>query len=219
MPKQALVIGLGQFGMAVAQSLEEKGVEVLAIDRDRDLVEIAVNVTTEALQLDATDEGALAQVMPGRRDLAICAIGDDSKEASIICTAILRQLGVPRVVARAGNKLHARILRLVGAHVVVNPELEFGQRLANRLIYEKIVSDMPLGSDLRMTEFELPSGFEGETLATLALPRRFGVMVVAIRRPEESAVELPDPNAILRRGDHLIVVSKEAALSKLMKGA
>jgi trk system potassium uptake protein TrkA len=219
MPQQALVIGLGQFGMAVAQSLTEKGVEVLAIDRDRDLVELAANVATEAIQLDATDEGALSEVTPGKRDLAVCAIGDDSKEASIICTALLRQLGVPRVVARAGNELHARILRLVGAHVVVNPEQEFGQRLANRLIYEKIVSEMPLGSDLRITEFQLPPSFEGQTLAKLSLPRRFGVMVVAVRRPLEGAVVLPDPNAVLQPGDNLIVVSKEAGLSRLMKGA
>ena len=219
MPQQALVIGLGQFGMAVARSLTDKGVEVLAIDHHRDLVDLAVGLATETLQLDATDEAALAQVMPSRRDLAVCAIGDDSKEASIICTALLRQHGVPRVVARAGNALHARILRMVGAHLVVNPEQEFGERLATRLIHEKVITDMPLGPDLRITELQLPPSFAGQTLMQLALPRRFGVMVVAVRRPGEGAVVLPDAQAVLQPGDNLIVVSREAALAKLMKGA
>lgn len=217
MAQQALVIGLGQFGMAVARSLAEKGVEVFAIDRREDLVEDAADFAAESAQLDATDEDALAQVLPGTRDFAVCAIGKESREGSIICTALLRQHGVPRVIARAGDLIHARILRLVGAHLVVNPDQEFGERLANRLLYERIVTDMPLGHDLRITEFNLPDSFAGQTLQELALPRRFGVMVVAVRRSGQENVMLPDPAAVLRSGDSLVVVSKEAAIANLME--
>jgi trk system potassium uptake protein TrkA len=217
MREQALVIGLGQFGMAVARSLAQRGVEVLAIDRRQDLLDVASAFVTEVIALDATDEVALAQARPGERDVAVCAIGEDAKEASIICTAILRQQGAPRVVARAGDALHARILHLVGAHVVVNPEHEMGERLANRIVYEHIVSDMPLGDGLWVTEFKVPESFEGKSLQDLALPRRHGVMVIAVRQPE-GKVLLPKADLELRAGESLVVVAREEDLSALLEG-
>lgn len=216
MAQQALVIGLGQFGMAVARALSKRGIEVLAIDRRQDLVDLASAFATEALALDATDETALAQAQPAERDLAVCAIGEDAKEASIICTALLRQQGAPRVIARAGDALHARILHLVGAHLVVNPEDEMGERLANRLVYEKIVSDMPLGDGLWVAEFTVPASFDGKTLKELALPRRHEVMVIAVRRPE-GKIALPTADVVLKEGESLVVVSREAALTRLLE--
>ena len=182
MSQQVLIIGLGQFGMSLARTLSEKGAEVLAVDRDKPLVEEAAAFVTEALALDATDESELARLQPARRDCAVCAIGDDSKEASIICTALLRQMGSPWVIGRANNPMHRRILQLVGAHLVVNPEEEFGRRFANRLINRHVISDMPLGEDLHLTELAIPPAMVGRSLVELALPKRFGVMVVAIRR-------------------------------------
>lgn len=214
---QALVIGLGQFGMSVAKSLTEKGVEVLAVDRNRELVEIAAGLGIEAVQLDATDENALMQTIPANRDLAICAIGEESKESSIICTALLRQCGVSRVVARSCNAIHTRILKLVGAHLVVNPEMEFGQRLSSRLIYSKVISDMPLGSDLHITEVQIPGKFVGSTLKDLALPKRYETTVIAIRCSKTDAITLPDPEAVLQPEHNLIVISKPDAISKLME--
>ena len=96
MSQQILIIGLGHFGMSLARTLSEKGAEVLGVDVNKNLVEEAAAFVTEAVVIDATDEGELAQLEPGKRDLAVCAIGDDSKEASIICTALLRQMGTPR---------------------------------------------------------------------------------------------------------------------------
>ncbi|MDH3349434.1 MAG: NAD-binding protein, partial [Desulfobulbaceae bacterium] len=101
MTQQILIIGLGQFGMALARTLSEKGAEVLAVDVKRNLVDEASAFVTEAIVLDATDEAELARLEPGKRDSVVCAIGDDSREASIICTALLRQMGAPLVIARA----------------------------------------------------------------------------------------------------------------------
>lgn len=217
MRAQALVIGLGQFGMAVARSLVQRGVEVLAVDRRPEVIDAASAFATEVLALDATDEAALAQTRPQARDLAVCAIGEDAKEASIICTALLRQAGAPRVVARAGTAVHARILHLVGAHLVVNPEQEMGERLANRLVYERVVGDMPLGDGLWVTEFQLPAAFQGRSLQDLALPRRHGVMVIAVRRPD-GKVLLPKADLVLEEGENLVVVSSEEDLARLLEG-
>ena len=96
MRKQVIVIGLGQFGLALGRSLHERGVEVLAIDSSLELVEAAAPFVTEAVCFDATDEKALMRAAPGDRDVCVVAIGDHSRDASIVCTALLKQLGAKR---------------------------------------------------------------------------------------------------------------------------
>lgn len=217
MENQALVIGLGQFGMAVAQALSEKGIEVIALDRKKQLVDTATAFAAESLVMDATDEHALARLEPGRRELCICAIGDESRESSILCTALLRQQGAPRVFARATDFLHARILRLVGAHLVINPEREFGFRLANQLIYERVVSDMPLGHGLQITEVRIPPSFAGKTLMELNLPRNFGVTVVGVRA-EDGRPRVPvDPKTPLIADELLMIVSDTSSVGRLLE--
>ncbi len=209
MQRQALILGLGQFGRALARSLTAHGVEVVAVDQRADRVQAVAPFVADALAFDAKDEEALRRLAPQRRDLCVCAIGDESREASIIVTALLRQMGAPHVVARATDELHARILKLVGAHEVVDPEAAFGARLAARLAYTGIIDEIPLGDDLVITELRAPASFVGQTLAELALPRRFAVTVVAIRRTEEGVgrLAMPDPRAPLRGDDVLVVVS------------
>lgn len=217
MERQALVIGLGQFGMAVARALAERRVEVLAVDRSEERVRTAAQFVAEAACFDATDTDALARVSPDRRDVCLCAIGDEAKEASIICTALLRQMGAPRVIARANSDLHARILTLVGAHQVVNPERQFGERFANQILHRGIVGEMQLGEDLLVTELVTPAAFAGRSLAELALPRRYGVMVVALRKAGQGSVLLPDPQAPLGAEDVLVLVAHEGAVARMLE--
>lgn len=219
MAQQILIIGLGQFGMALARTLSEKGVEVLAADKRRNLVDEAAGFVSEAVVIDATDEEELLRLNPRQRDAAVCAIGEDSKEASIICTALLRQLGVPLVVARANDRMHQRILQLVGAHQVVNPEQEFGRRFANRLLYRDVIVDTSLGDDLLLTEIRIQPGMVDKTLIDLALPKRYGIMVVGIRRGTPPHIVPPQPDDPLHAGDNLLIVSTEAAISELTREA
>ncbi|GAB6095235.1 TrkA family potassium uptake protein [Desulfatiferula olefinivorans] len=218
MPQQILIIGLGQFGMALARTLSEKGVEVLAVDPLKHLVEEAAVFVTEALTMDATDEIELARLHPRKRDAVVCAIGDDSKESSIICTALLRQMGAPYIVARANDKLHQRILQLVGAHQIINPEQEFGKRFANRLLYRHVIADTALGEDLLLTEIRIQPSMVGKNLIELALPKRFGVTVAAIRRGGTGKFVQPTPTEPMREEDHLMIVSSEAGIARLVKG-
>jgi trk system potassium uptake protein TrkA len=217
MQRQAIIIGLGQFGMSVARALAARGVEVLAVDTREERVRAAAPFAAEALCFDATDNEALARTSPETRDFCVCAIGDEAREASIICTALLRQMGARRIVARANDDLHARILTLVGAHTVINPEREFGERFANQLVHENIRGEMDLGEGIRITEFEAPVSFQGQTLGQLQLPRRFGVTVVAIRPAGAASISLPDPAAPLAAGDVLVVVAREGAVSRMME--
>ena len=216
MAEQILIIGLGQFGMALAHNLSSKGAEVLAVDRRRSLVQEAAVFATEALVIDATSESELANLEPSRRDAAVCAIGDESRESAIICTALLRQMGCPLVVSRANDSMSRRILGLVGAHQVVNPEEEFGKRFASRLLYKDVVVDTSLGEDLNLTEIRVLPAMVGKSLIELALPKHFGIMVAGIRR--NGRIIQVDPTSPLNEDDNLIIVSSDAAISKLNKG-
>jgi trk system potassium uptake protein TrkA len=219
MSQQILIVGLGQFGMSLARTLSEKGIEVLAVDINKNLVEEAAAFVTEALIVNAADETELASLEPGKRDAAVCAIGDDSKEASIICTALLRQMGSPLIIARANNKLHQRILQLVGAHQIINPEEEFGKRFANRLLYRNVIADTSLGEDLHLTEIRVQPSMVGKNLIELALPKRFGIMVAGIRRGgAKDKILPPEPSDTLQADDNLIIVSSESAIPRLIKG-
>jgi trk system potassium uptake protein len=214
--KQAMVIGLGQFGMALAQSLAERSVEVMAVDARLERVQVASDFAASAIQFDATDEDALRRTSPDRRDVCVCAIGDENREGSIMCTALLRQLGAPHILARATDPVHERILRLVGAHDVVNPERAFGERLATRLLYSAVLDEVPIGGDLVLTELRPPAAFVGRTLSELSLPRRHEINVVAIRREGDKSVSTPSPEAPLQEKDILIVVAPPNAVARLL---
>lgn len=217
MRKQALVIGLGQFGSAVARALASRNVEVLAIDVNEDRVRQIAPHVTEAACFDATDEAALGRTSPERRDVCLCAIGDEAKEASIICTALLKQMGAKKVISRSDDALHARILTLVGANQVINPEREFGNRFASQILHEGIRGEMSLGEGVVITEIEVPPSFLEQPLGTLRLPKRFGVTVVAIRKGGSGEVVMPGPEERFEPGDVAVVVAKERAVSKMME--
>ena len=217
--KQALIIGLGQFGTALARTLAKRGVEVIAVDSKYELVQAIADDVDEALCFDATDEQALAGVAPAQRDLCVSAIGPEARDASIIVTALLRQLGAPRVIARASDALLERLLPLVGAHEVINPDREFGERVANRLAYEHIVEELPLGDDLVVTEIRPPPLFVGRELQALALPRRQGVIVIAIRRiiDGRGRAFIPGASEVIRGDDILVVVARPADVRRLLE--
>lgn len=217
MKKQAIVIGLGQFGMALARALTERGVEVLAVDTSEERVRLASAFVTEAACFDGTDERSLIRTSPERREVCICAIGDDARDASIICTALLRQMGAKKIVARANTDVHARILKLVGAHHVVNPEREFGERFASQLLHDSIIGELMLGEDLIITELKTPLSFIGKTIESLPLTRRFGVTIVAIRRQSQARVIIPEPKERLEADDVLVVVSKQGAITQMVE--
>ncbi|HNS98413.1 MAG TPA: TrkA family potassium uptake protein [Polyangiaceae bacterium] len=215
MKKQALVLGLGPFGMALVRSLTALGVDVLAVDKNPKLTRLAADIAAEAASFDGADEEALARAAPGRRDVCICAIGDESRDSAIMCTALLRQMGARRVIARAADPVLARILKLVGAHEVVNPENAFGERLAVHIAHEGVMGEYPLSAGIIITELLVPEAFVGKTLIELELPRKHGITVVALQRGSDT-VPTPDPRSPLRRNDMLVVVSRVGAVSTLL---
>lgn len=216
MKKQIIVIGLGQFGMGLIKALSRKNVDVIAIDTDEKKIQMASAYAAEAYCMDGTQEDSLASLNPRLRDVCICATGDQSKEAAIISTALLKQMGAKRVIARANDDLHARILKLVGADEVINPEWEFGAKFANRIVNEDIIEEMSLGEDLVVTEIKIPQSFLGKNIVDLDLRRKFEITVVAVRNSTSGLVRLPQPSDILEQGDIMIVVSRQDCITKML---
>lgn len=212
--KQFAVIGLGVFGRHVALNLERLGHEVLAIDADEDLVSTAAAEFDAVVRADGTDEAALRELQLDRVGCAVVAIGAESIEASILTTAVLRQIGVPRIIARSVNPLHARVLRSVGAHEVVQPEEEMGARVARRLAQPNVLEWIDLGPDADLAEIEAPAEFVDHTLVELDVRRKFGVTVVAVRR-DDSVIASLDAEVQVRSGDTLIVIGSPRTVGRL----
>ncbi|MBI2602598.1 MAG: TrkA family potassium uptake protein [Deltaproteobacteria bacterium] len=216
MKKQIVVIGLGQFGLGLLKALSSLETELIAIDKNKEKVQIASQYSSQVFCFDATEGEALAQLDPGSRDVCVCATGDQSKEVAIICTALLKQMGAKRVIARANDDLHSRILKLVGADEVINPEWDFGAKFANRIMSENILAEMSLGSDLTVTEFKAPDRFWKKSLIDLDLRRNYGITVIAVRSAASGTVKLARADEIIHDGDILIVVSPPGKIEKLL---
>jgi trk system potassium uptake protein TrkA len=207
------VIGLGQFGQAIATHLASQGQSVLAIDKDMAHIEEIQDDVDAAVQADATDKSALYGMRLEQMSCVIVAMGAHSVEASILATALLKEMGVPRIIARASNDLHARILRSVGASEVIDPEQEMGLRLARRLSQPSIVDQIDLGN-AELAEVEVPEVFVGRSLADLDLRNEYKVSVLAIRRGDDID---PNPRAEdhLDSGDILVIIGRPEAVNRI----
>jgi len=216
---QAMVVGLGQFGMSLSRALSNAGVEVIAIDRRENKVQQASEFAAQAICLDATVEDDLAGLNPAKRDFAVCAIGDESRESAIIVTALLRQLGVKQVIARATDDLLERILRLVGATQVVNPEHAFGEDLASKLVFEGIVGEIALGDSFALSELKPRPIMVGKRPSELKLHEQFGLTTLAVlaREGDEERLVLPEEDRKIERHDTVIVVGRPGAAQSLHK--
>lgn len=211
--KNYAVFGLGRYGLSVAEGLVKAGAEVLAVDRD----EAAVNAASRVLPLckcaDATNREAMQQLGIRNVDVAIVAMAGEL-EASILVTMLLKDAGVPMVIAKCANDLHRDILSRVGADKVVFPERDGGVRLAKNLLSAGFVDMIELSDKAAVVEIAADPRWVGKTLKELELRRKHHLNVVAIRRGENVDVRI-DPEAPLTENERLVVIASPDALKKL----
>ena len=212
MKEQVLVIGLGQFGMSLARTLNEKGFQVIAVDMDQKLVNEAANFVTDAICLNAIDEISLSKLSPKDRDIVICSIG--SKEPSILTVALLKQMGCENIIARASETIHARILKAIGAKKVINPEHEYGKRFANRILFKNIFSDNT-SDDLDLLEVPVQPFMTDKTLVELKLPDRYKVIVAGIIK--DNKLSRPIPQEKLQEGDRLLLTGNCEDIERMIE--
>ena len=212
MRMQVLIIGLGQFGMSLAKTLSDKGVEVIGADIDKEIVDEASAFLEDVICLDATDEISLAKLCPKERDIVICAIG--SREASILTTALLKQMGCENVISRATEKIHERILKAVGAKNVINPDEEYGKKYAYKILFHNVITDVS-SDDIQLLEISVQPFMSGKNLIELALPNKYGIIVAAIRKGNK--LTRPFPSEKLSSEDSLLLVCTDESLEKMFK--
>ena len=202
--KEFLVIGLGRFGAGLARTLLAAGHEVLAVDRDFEVVEMRTAEIPHAVQLDSTKIEALREIGAEHFDTAVVCIGSDF-EANLLTTVSLKKLGVPQILAKARTRTQREILLQVGAEEVILPEHEAGVRLGRRLSGMGFINYFEVSDDFSIVEMLAPERYFGKTLAEANLRQKYGLTVIAIRRGDEMIVN-PSASFRIKARDEFIVV-------------
>lgn len=211
--KSYVVIGLGKFGAAMALELMALGNEVLAIDRQEELVQRISGSVTDAVVADAQDEEVLRSLGVRNYDCAVVAIGDDAA-ASILATLQLKELGLPRVVCKASDEMHRKALLKVGADKVVIPEKEMARRFARSVSSASVMDYIELSDDYAMVESTAPGSWVGRNLVELNVRAKYGVAVIAFRRGGRFVIS-PNPNDPIQQGDILVLLGSGEDLARV----
>lgn len=219
MKKQVAILGLGRFGVGLANTLLGMGYDVLAMDVEEKRVQAISASITRAVQADGTDEAVLRELGVDKFDVAIVAMGSDI-ENSVLSTILLRKLGVRYVVARADNDLHGTILERIGADKVVYPEREMGTRVAHGLMLTQVLDYMPLAAAYGIAKVSPPNSFIGRTLAELGLGRegKWEIAVLIVQR-EREVIVTPDRMEVVRANDVLVVSGNDLKIEQMLTEA
>jgi len=227
MQKETLyaVFGLGTFGQEVCKALSEKGSKVIAVDKDQKLIDKMKDIVTQAVLLDSTDEDVLKNVGLQDVDVAVVAMGD-SVDGSILTTVLLKNIGVPYIIARAISDVHAQVLQKVGATEILNIAVQQGRRLAQKILATDIVDIIPISDDHSIAEIKIPSGFVEKSLRDTELRKKYHLTLVSIKRIETTIDEMgnprkeelilyPTPDDILKINDSLVVLGSDKDIENL----
>ncbi|WP_433529998.1 NAD-binding protein [Micromonospora sp. CA-263727] len=198
-----VVIGLGRFGWHLTDSLVKLGHDVLAVDRNAEQVQKWSSQLDRVAQADGTEEQALRQLGVADLRRAVVAIGA-SVEASVLTVLALVELGVPEIWARATSGQHAKILSSVGAHHVIFPERETGERVAH-LIVSNLLDFMEFGDAFAIAKMRVPRALVGQVLTELQLLDRYGIRVIGIKPPDEGRFRYVSDGLALDQDSTLIV--------------
>jgi trk system potassium uptake protein TrkA len=218
------VIGLGRFGQKLAIALAMSGAEVIAIDRNREEIELIRDQVSLAVRLDSTDEEALKAQGVDKVDVAIIGIGQEGFESAILTVVNLRQMGVKKILARAESLVSGEVFSKVGATEVIYPEIESAQRWAYKLIAPHIGEKIDFAPGYSLARVTAPASFDGKTVMDLQLRQKFKVNLVAIKRDEHSnkkkadsakIINVPMPSTVVHENDILMVAGSDADLAKL----
>lgn len=212
MKKQYAVLGLGKFGYSIALSLENLGCDVIVVDNSSEKIQSIADSVTFAIKADIAETNIIRSLGAKNLDGAIIGVSENL-EASIMATINAKEIGIPYVIAKAQNELHATILRRVGADAIVFPEKEMGSRVAKSLVSTNFADWIELSDDYSLVETEIPEMWIGQSLLNLRVRQRYDINVVGLIEDGHVEVSL-DPNKPLPAKCILILVGSNKALQK-----
>lgn len=215
MSKRYAVIGLGQFGRAIATTLAAKGAEVVAVDNNPLHIESIRDDVALAINMDATDQKVLRAQGIHDVDAVVLAIGKDF-EALLLCAAHLLELNTKRIIARAHGKHQRMILERLGVNEVLSPEDEVGKIVAERLLNPNIISFLELPDGFEIVEIRAPKGIINRSLEDIGLRDKYKLTVITIKREfhelrngesvaEQHVLGVPSSKTMITENDTLMI--------------
>ncbi|MCO6456466.1 MAG: TrkA family potassium uptake protein [Pirellulaceae bacterium] len=215
--KRFVIVGLGNFGFAVAKSLADNGHDVIAIDRDGDLVDRLAAFVSHAAVGDATDLDTLRRIGADAADAAVVSTGDDIS-SSILATMALHDLKVRDIYVKVISNDHARVMHRIGVTDTVFPERDTAIGLATRISGSALLNYVRLGSGFSIQEMGVPNSWYGRSIRELDLRRKYDITIVALHDVlTDKITATPDPDYLLKDSDTLLVAGNDAALERAAK--
>jgi trk system potassium uptake protein TrkA len=213
--KRVVVIGLGIFGSQLARQLYESGLEVVAIDKNRDVVQRIKDHSTKSVLADATDKEVLESIGIDAKDTVVISFGEDLS-ASTLLTLYLKEMKVKEIIVKVPNEDYKRILLKVGASEAIIPEREMANKVARSIISPNVLEYLPISEDYTIVELAPPTTFIGKSLADLDLRKKYNLQVIAIRDVLDNKMQLvPRASAIIKDSDVMVIIGKEEDIRKV----
>jgi trk system potassium uptake protein TrkA len=213
--KRVVVIGLGIFGSQLARQLFEKGIEVIAIDKNRDVVQKIRDHSTKAVVADATDKEVLDSIGIDAEDTVVISFGEDLS-ASTLLTLYLKEMKIREIIVKVPNEDYKRILLKVGASEAIIPEREMANKVARSIISPNVLEYLPISEDYTICELAPPTAFIGKSLAELDLRKKYQLQVIAIRDVLSESMQLvPRASSIIKDSDVLVIIGREEDIQKV----
>ncbi len=220
------VIGLGRFGNKLAIALSISGAEVIAIDRDRSVIDHIRDQVAHAVRLDSTDEDALRAQGVDKVDVAIVGMGQGGRgfESAIMTVVSLKAMGIKKICARAQSLTAGQVFSAVGATDIIYPEIETARRWAYKLIAPHVEEKIDFAPGFSLAKITAPASFHDKTVMELQLRQKYNANLVAIKRveadedlakPKKSIVNVPTPETVIYSGDIMMIIASDDDLAKL----
>lgn len=213
MGKQYAVFGAGKFGASVAVTLEALGCEVMVVDCDPERIQDIAPQVSYAVCANVEEPEALTGLGLGDMDGAVVAI-TESLEASIVTVMTCSEAGIPRIFAKARNRTHEKILKSVGAHKIIYPELEMGKRIAKYIVADNFLDWIDLSPKYSLVEMEIPREWRGQTLRELRIRERYQVNVIGYKDGDTVNINM-NPSEPLPDTGILIVIGENTAIERI----
>lgn len=212
--KSFCIIGLGSFGQTLAQKLVGAGRQVMVIDEDAQKVNQLAEVVTDAVIGDPTNENVLRDCGVRNYDCCVNCFYENLND-SVLVTVILKELGVKEVIARAGSQRHKNVLLKLGADMVVFPEHDMGEKLADMLVRKNVVDYFEIHGEYAMAEVNVPKKWLGKNLMELDVRKKYNLTVVSVCNKSGVFVLPPVPTTPFCEGDVVSVVGRIEDIDKV----
>ncbi len=211
--KSCAVFGLGRYGRSVVKELLDNGATVIAVDKNRKIVDEVIGEIPICKCADITDAGVIKQLGISNVDVVVISMAENF-EGSVMATALCKEAGVKRVIVKCANDAHCNILRKIGADETVLPEREAGTRLAKNILSAGFIDIADISDDISILELDVKTEWVGKTLKELDLRRKYNINVIAFKKNNQTDIAI-NPDTVISDSTKMIVMAKRSEIKHI----